>query len=261
MTRSLIRNQVPLPHNHFGSASLLNDLVRMSLFETSDVIRHSLLQQTALVVNKFTSNDDLHYVKDVLWLPPAGLLESENLTSNSIRVIFWLAKGLLLRLADAPELLHRLLLLLNNNIYGSIAARGFALMLAPDEIVSKENGAVIRLLAKQKVFNICIPEIASALRKSDTVLKSNLLIALSGITRYMAREVLMPEIENLLPLLLQSLDLEDSEVKAASIEIITTVCQESPAALQEHVSSLVSRLLKCAAKSTSNPPVSLQIDW
>ncbi|MCJ1388024.1 hypothetical protein MMC18_000868 [Xylographa bjoerkii] len=249
-----VAKDISLPHDYPASPVLLNDLVRMSLVEPFDIIRHSFLQQTVLLVNKFTPNSKLHYVTDVLWTSPAGLLKPDNLSKTSIRIVFWIAKGLLLRLANADELLYHLLGLLNNQTYGNTVARGFALILAPDEIMSKENGAVIRLLAKQKVFSICIPEIANAFRKSDTTQKPNFLIALSGILRHTATEVLMSEIETLLPLLLQSLHLDNSEVKAASIETITTVCQESPVAVQEHASSLVSQLLKCAADPKSNTP-------
>lgn len=147
-------------------------------------------------------------------------------------------------------------MLLAHGAYGAAAARGFALLLAPDEIVSKENGAVIRLLAKQKVFNHCVPEISAAFRLAEPATKSNYLIALSGILKYSALEVLMPEIATLLPLLLQSLDLEDQDVKATSIEILTTVSQESPEAVQEHVSSMITRLLKCAVDAQFNLLVS-----
>ncbi|MCJ1288359.1 hypothetical protein MMC26_007714 [Xylographa opegraphella] len=249
-----VAKDVSLPYHYPASADLLNDLVRMSVFETSHVIRDSLLQQTALLVNKFTPNNCLHYVTDILWSSIIGLLQTNNLSTNSIRAVFWIAKGLILKLADTDELLHRLLALLNSKIHGNTAARGFVLLLAPDEIVSKENGAVIRILANQKVFNICMPEIAKAFKKSDTTVKSNLLIALSGILRFIAPEVLLPELETLLPLLLQSLYLDDSDVKAASIETITMICHENPIAVQGHIFNLVSQLLKCAADPKSNTP-------
>ncbi|MCJ1386511.1 hypothetical protein MMC17_009637 [Xylographa soralifera] len=222
--------------------------------DVSETQRRTMILSTYLLAGVAKGVSVVQSLHHVLWSSPAGLLDTDNLSNNSIRAVFWIAKGLLLRLADADELLHRLLGLLNNKIYGNTAARGFALLLAPDEIVSKENGAVIRLLAKQKVFSICMPEIANAFRKSDTTLKSNLLIALSGILRSTAIEVLMPEIETLLPLLLQSLHFDDSEVKAASIETITTICEENPVVIQEHISSLVSQLLKCAADPKSNTP-------
>ena len=62
----------------------------------------------------------------------------------------------------------------------------------------------------------------------------------------------MPEIDAILPLLLQSLDLEDFDVKAATIKTLTVVSQENPGAVEAHVGSLVSRLLRCVTFSKVN---------
>ena len=234
---------------------LLKDVVQLSMKESSPVIKHSLLQQTALLVNKFLRNDQIRFATGILWRPSSGLLDTATFSEDVIRPAFWIAKALVLRHANIDEVLKRLLDLLTNTTHGTIAARGFGLLLAPDEILSKENGAIIRLLAKQKVFNICVPAIASSFRDADLTVKSNYLIALSGILHYISTDILMPEIETLLPLLLQSLDLDDQVVKAATIETLTTVSQESPSAVEGHISSLVGRLLKAAADPKANLPV------
>ncbi len=65
----------------------------------------------------------------------------------------------------------------------------------------------------------------------------------------------MPEIETLLPLLLQSLDLQDPDVQAATMENLMTVSQENPKAVEGHISSLTSRLLKAAAETKGNVSV------
>ena len=234
---------------------LLKDVVQLSIKERSSVIKHSLLQQTALLVSKFLRNDQIRFATGILWRPSSGLLDTATFSEDVIRPVFWIAKALVLRHANTDEVLKRLLDLLTDTTHGTIVARGFGLLLAPDEILSKENGAIIRSLAKQKVFNICVPAIASSFRDADLVVKSNYLVALSGILRYISTDILMPEIETLLPLLLQSLDLDDQVVKAATIETLTVVSQETPSALEGHVSSLVSRLLKAAANPRANIPV------
>lgn len=182
-------------------------------------------------------------------------MEAENLTENSIRVIFWISKGLILRLTKTEEVLQRLLSLLSDDSHGLVSGRGFRLLLAPDEVLSKENGATIRLLTKQKVFNICIPKIAADFRQVEISIKPNYLIALSGILKYMPTEIVVTEIETLLPLLLQSLDLKDQDVKAATIESLIFISRESSTALEGHIPSLVNRLLKTAEKPNENVPV------
>lgn len=221
-------------------------------------IRNAILRQIGLLINKFFTTEQTSYAAELLWDKDALLLEALLLdgsgdlikarggTENSIRTTFWISKSLVLRLAQTEKVLDRLLALLSIPNHGLHCARGFGLLLAPDEALSKENGAQIRLLAKQRVFNFCVPKIAKGFRAADTSLKSNYLIALSGILKYVPTDILMTEIETLLPLLLQSLDLNDQEVKAATIESIIVISQESPSAIEGHISSLINRLLKSA---------------
>lgn len=234
---------------------MLDKLVRHALIEDVPAIRNSLLRQISLITNKLLSPDQTSYATNILWKQSSGLIEAEKLTENSIRVIFWISKGLVLRLARTEEVLQRLLSLLSNDSHGLVVGRGFGLLLAPDEVLSKENDATIRLLTKQKVFHFCIPKIAAEFRHVKIAIKPNYLVALSGILKYMPTEITVTEIETLLPLLLQSLDLKDQDVKAATIESLIFVSQESSAAVEGHIPSLINRLLKTAEKPNENVPV------
>ncbi len=237
---------------------LLRTLVELARAEDIAAIRNAILRQIGLLINKFFTTEQTPYATELLWdkdtllleallLDESGsLIEATGGTENSIRSTFWISKSLVLRHAQTEKVLDRLLALLSIPNHGLHCARGFGLLLAPDEALSKENGAQIRLLAKQRVFNFCVPKIAKGFRAADTSLKSNYLIALSGILKYVPTDILMTEIETLLPLLLQSLDLNDQEVKAATIESIIVISQESPSAVEGHISSLINRLLKTA---------------
>lgn len=210
-------------------------------------VRQAILRQIGLLTNKFLLPKETDAVLEVLKNIVFGLSETTNAPENAVRVVFWVAKGLVLRLAHTDEIMKRLLKLLYVQKYGIASARGFGLLLAPDEVLSKENGSVIRLLARQKVFNICVPNIAKEFRTAKLPTKSNYLIALSGILKHMPTEVVMSEIDVVLPLLLQSLDLADFDVKVATIQTLTVMSQENPKAVEGHVGSLISRLLKCVA--------------
>ena len=238
-----------------GSSKLLGELTRLAIEEERPLTRRYMLRQVALVANKFMAQADLHHATNLLWAPLTGLLDRGILCESRLRVAFWIAKGLIYRLASTAEVLTPLLDLLPDISYGNAAALGFGLLLAPDEILSKENGVTIRLLVKQKVFNICVPAIATSFRTADQTTKSHYLIALSGIIRHASTEILMSEIEVLLPLLLQSLDLEYQDVKAATIETVTVIIEESPRVVEGHVSSLVSHLLGAATGVKINTPV------
>ena len=232
--------------------NLLAELVKLALAEDVPSIRQTILRQVGLMTNKFLSSRDVFYALEIMRNLVAGLLETTTLSENAVRVVFWIAKALVLRLSHANEVLESLLALLSSGGFSLASVRGFGLLLAPDEILCKENGATVRLLAKQKVFTVCVPSIAQRFRNAETIVKPSFLVALSGILKFMPTEVIMPEINTLLPLLLQSLDLEDSDVKAATIQSLADVCQESPQAIEGHVGSLVTRLLRSASTPKLN---------
>ena len=217
----------------------------MAFSENVPLVRQAILRQIGLLTNKFLLPLEIDTVLEILDNLISGLGETTVAPRNAVRVIFWIAKGLILRLVHTDQILGRLLRLLSLKECGVACARGFGLLLAPDEILSKENGAKIRLLAKQKVFNTCVPNIANEFRVSKPATRTNYLVALSGILKHVPTEVVMPEIDAILPLLLQCLDLEDPDVRAATIQTLTVVSRENPKAVEGHAGSLVSRLLRC----------------
>lgn len=224
--------------------TLLAELVRLALQEQVPEVQLTILRQIGLFTSKFIPSADVGLVTDLFSTTRAGLTDFNGDQAKRIRVLFWVARSLVLRLANTQAILQDLMGLLKVSSCSRVAARGFGLLLAPDEVVSKEHGAVIRLLAKQRVFSICVPTISEEFRQAEKTTKQNYLIALSGILKYVPTEVVLPEINSLLPLLLQSLDLQDLDVKTATLENLTLVVQESPQAIEEHIGSLISRLLK-----------------
>ena len=231
---------------------VLTELVRLASSEDVPQVRQAVLRQIGLLTNKFCLPQEIDAVLAIFQNLVSGLSEITSAPENAVRIVFWIAKGLILRLAKTDEILERLLDLLTIQACGAACARGFGLLLAPDEILSKENGAKIRLLAKQKVFNKCVPKVADEYRTAKPVIKSNYLVALGGILKHIPAEVVMPEIDTILPLLLQSLDLEDSDVKATTIKTLTIVSQENSKAMEGHVGSLVGRLLRCVTYPEAN---------
>jgi len=144
---------------------------------------------------------------------------------------------------ETPELLRMLVNLLSNKKHGSKLAKEFKYILAPSEILSKENFAVMRGPYKQRPYAICVPQIVDLFKSCDNPeIKSNYLVALSGILKYTPTEVVLPEIESLIPILLQSMETFGSNVKAASIEVLRTAIVESPSSVEGHIRSIINRL-------------------
>jgi DNA repair/transcription protein MET18/MMS19 len=223
-------------------------------------------RQLALLANKFATPTLTEKIIERVYL----LLGEVNSSSNEpadfipqIRLIFHLSRALLSHLTPkSTDLLPRLLNLVRHSSaeISKPSAYGFALLLAPDPVLTSSNGFTTRLLFKQKVFTSIVPSISTQFRQSNTPLeKSNLLIALSGILAHTPQQVILPELNTLLPLLLQSLDLEiedpSNSVKNATLETLTLVVREAPTAIDEsgHTTSLVNRLSKTASLTPLKP--------
>ncbi|KAI9731957.1 MAG: hypothetical protein M1834_004408 [Cirrosporium novae-zelandiae] len=240
---------------------LLRAIVTQALntsLSTSPSARLFILRHLALIINKFLLSSSLSLAENLLWEFDSGLLtliEDPLKAEACIRPIFWIAKALLLRLHQTEKLLSSLMDLLKSDVYGATAARGFTLLLSPDPILSRSNGATIRLLAPQKIFTICAPGLESLFRSTtDPTIKPNYLIALSGLLRYVSSEIMMQQLGTLLPLLLQSLELEEVETKGATVETLIVIVRENPGALEEHAQSLITRLLKISSETKKTPP-------
>jgi DNA repair/transcription protein MET18/MMS19 len=238
--------QTPAPFSEEQLLTRLNQLISIAQQESDAVVRLNVLQQVALLVNKFLGNAGLLKVEERLWHPVEGLFMSGSKSNESIRVGFWIVKGLVVRLAKIEGILGRVLDQLSDAEHGMAMAHGFELLLSPDEILAKENGATIGRLAPQKVFNLCLAEIKTRLRDIAVDAKPNYIIALSGLLKYLTESIITPRADELLPLLLQALDLPQPSVKEAAIQTLTILVKTSPESVESHAPSLINRLLNSA---------------
>ena len=260
-------------------AGLLSDLAQRSVSDSVEPATHlAFLRHLSLLVNKFLSKQDLSIAEKLF----ESLVSQEKQVFNvaTIRTIFWLAKALVLRLAPTTtHILTSLLALLSSpDQQTSFSAdRGFAILLADDDVLSAINGATIRLLSKQRVFTTVVPLISSRIRevniagnddstpsKSLDHIKPAHLTALAGILSTISTALVMPELPTLLPLLLQSLDLQTPEsvaVRTATLDTLGVIIRDNGVSVIDqcgHVHSLVLRLLKTTENNPGvgavNPP-------
>lgn len=218
-------------------------------------IRSASLRQLSLVINKYYSAAGLKTCMDPL-VSKFDLYDSEKLNVQRIRTIFACLKGIVLRSSPALSNLYPVVLsLLSHPQHGSTVAHGFTTLLQPDDLLTKQNHCQISGLHKQKSFALLIPSITQSFREASAETKPNYLVALSGVLRWMPFDVVVEEIEQLVTLLLQSLDLKGIDiVKEATIGTLASTLMERPKILEEHSGSLISRLLANATESKESPP-------
>lgn len=249
----LTTNQIP---------QTIDDLISFASSKSSThAITQSCLSQISLYVNKHLDNTELAFIDALLSERLSALkempMDEAETPDFNIRLCFSVIKALALRLAPQTNgYLTSLVDLLDESHYprdvSRKAAMGFAALLAPDDVLSKQNGAQIRLLAPQRVFQVLTPLISERFRASQTPSeKENYLIGLSGVLAHVPSDIVMPELPTLLPLLLQSLDIADQAVKVATLETLAVVISNNPAALEEsgHIPALVKRLITVASSS------------
>ncbi|WEW58408.1 hypothetical protein PRK78_003876 [Emydomyces testavorans] len=253
-------------------ARLLAEIVQFAVSEDSPPVQFALVRQLALLINKFLLISDSRIAADILFSLMPSSQENRKITSQVIRTIFWMSKALILRLAPTTtQILSSLVELVASSdpLVKETSAKGFRLLLSADDVLSPANGVNIRLLAKQRAFTTLIPLISERVCVLNTASPGNAtalsqryqekqayLTALSGILSTTPPSLIMPELQTLLPLLLQSLDLTGIDfqpMQMGTLETLSIIIRESGVeAIDEigYVEDLVTRLLQAAAPTT-----------
>ncbi|KAI5850424.1 RNAPII transcription regulator C-terminal-domain-containing protein [Morchella snyderi] len=256
-----MRREIALPVDSLPT--FLRSTVHQAAHPKSPAHRMSHLHTASLLTNKWLrSPDDTPPLQELTSTLLAPLLSApptapyDELLGNNLRILFFIAKALVLR-GDkhGMDITADLVTLLSHPTYGATASKGFAALLGDDDdFLTKANHAVMRLLTKQRIFAFCVPRIVEGFKAADSSLKPPHLTALSNILRSVTPPVILPSLPTLLPLLLQSLDLRDPSVKLATIDTLIVTVNESADAVKEHVASLVGRLLSACGDREANPP-------
>ena len=85
-------------------------------------------------------------------------------------------------------------------------------------------------------------------------MRSNYLIAISNIVANFPKEILLPELSSLLPLLLQSLGLKSPVLRANAINTLYVMVIESPEIVSSQLEEMIPALLRQMEYTPSNPP-------
>lgn len=209
----------------------------------------ALLRTATTLVNKCLAAADIEPAVTKTGLDSKTLL-SHSIDDLQLAQAFAVAKALVLQgktTALTKAYLQELLALLPR--VSKHQAQYYGTLLAPDEVLDKQNHCVISGLYKQRTFTQLVPPIVAEVRSSDQATRPNLLIALSGILRWLPYSVLQPSLHTLVAPLLQTLDLTDvsPEIKLSALTIFESVLMHDPSDVSEHTSSLISRLTACTS--------------
>ncbi|KFY15873.1 hypothetical protein V491_05524, partial [Pseudogymnoascus sp. VKM F-3775] len=230
------------------SAAATNLVTYLTNTASSPALRSALLDVLALLVNKFaaltpTVKDKLI---DLFTALPTLSAQEAKLTIQVLTTVTHAA--LLAGLPSATALTNSLLTALTLPVpTGQLAAQAFTHLLAPSPLLTASQHALIRPLARQRLFHTAVPALLSTFSTAtEGSTKTNALVALSGLLAHAPEDFITPFIDSLIPPLLQSLDTAPGATKRASIAVLRSAALSSPKSLQAHDAALVKRLVACA---------------
>ncbi|BFZ62177.1 hypothetical protein YB2330_003259 [Saitoella coloradoensis] len=250
---SSLRKEVKLPVDDFEE--FLSVLVQQVETTSSELTKISLLKTIASIVNKssnevFLGNVMTGEVGKALQTIKTGQSASRR---RALDTLLWIGKAFVAKThKSGTKITSDLIDLLVDPLIGSAVANGFGVLIGDDETLSKENHATIRLLQKQRFFSFAMPELMSRFKSARAGDKSSYLVAVTNIIRHVPKQVLLPDLPGLLPVLIQALGLVDPELKGSAIDTLYVTIIDASQTVSEHLSTLVPLLMESAMVSEVN---------
>ncbi|KAG4306441.1 hypothetical protein PORY_000429 [Pneumocystis oryctolagi] len=195
-----------------------------------------LFRFICLIYNKFDNESEFSSCEVLL----------KNISKNDfskkkiiILYIFWIIKALILKIDKyGYTLLDKLIDLMNDKHLGEFISYNFEIIANEDELINKENFAFIRLLYKQFLFYYILNKLTKIINFTT-----------SGNT---PKQIILPELASILPLLLQCSFLDNHKLKVSNINILYIIILESPDLVSEYFGSIVPFLLTLITEKHNN---------
>ncbi|CAI4064430.1 Met18p SKDI_09G0420 [Saccharomyces kudriavzevii IFO 1802] len=213
-------------------------LLRMYGSKVTETEKLGYLELLLVLSNKFVSEDDV--IKSFDW---------KDLSLANIETMVWLAKGLVMQNSlKSSEIVKKFIDLLSNQEIGSFVAKLFEVFVVDISSLKKFKGMNwnnnVKILYKQKFFGDIFQTLVNNYRTTvDMAVKCNYLTALSLVLKHTPSKLVGPFINDLFPLLLQALDMPDSEVRVSALETLKDSTDKHNNLITEHISTIIPLLL------------------
>lgn len=180
-----------------------------------------------------------------------------------LSLIVWMTKALVLRSHSyAIKFADVLFQLFATERWGKMAADSFDIILRDsEEVLNASCHACIRLMYKQRFFQLVLPKLTSGFHdaeeqqesemetndaKDGTLLsqtKANYLTALSHILRYLPKQVLNQHLSSLLPMLIKSLNSDEGPLLVSVLSTLYNLTQEAKSSIEPHIDMLLDHFM------------------
>ncbi|XP_051958991.1 MMS19 nucleotide excision repair protein homolog isoform X3 [Xyrauchen texanus] len=180
-------------------------------------------------------------------------VELENVSSSqrtqAFTLLLWMSKALLLRYHPLSTVLtDKLFALLSDPELGCQVADGFSVLMSDSpDVLNRNCHADVRIMYRQRFFAENSTKLVQGFNSAEQDKKSCFLKALSHIVSNLPRQAQLTELPALLQLLLEALSCPDQGVQLSTLSCLQPVLLEPPAALNNQLEALFSRLLALTA--------------
>lgn len=227
-------------------------------------VRVGYLQTIALLVNKFTKQND-ESNSEIL----NNVFSGSHGDINSLEFATWILKGLITRIDQVGLFYLRKLLdevFASEDIsYSRQTSKCFNILMADLDIFSNpENTKIkiisgvvnlnVKLLYKQQSFEIILDRI---LKEFETIgsdeRKEVLLGTLAIVIGNISSKILRPHLGEVFPMVLNGLSIQNSIILRASLDTFKVIISETPELISENIDSLLAKLVDlCTSKIIVN---------
>ncbi|CAG8494406.1 1527_t:CDS:10 [Paraglomus occultum] len=250
-----IRQQVTLPLPNISS--FLSTVVDLSISTQNDIHRRSLAKLAASIVNKLREDNELeNFIESKILGQLLRSFGPDQIESNrciSFSLFLWFTKALVIRAHAAGfTCTGHVIRQFSDDVLAEDASKGFGIIIGDDDLLNKQNFAIMSVLYKQRFFNHCLPQLVEGFKSSADEVKHHYLIALSQLLINVPKEVTLGFLSQITPLLIHSLSLPDSSLRTSTLDTFYVIALDAPDIITEHVSTLVKLFLSHTSKSEHN---------
>lgn len=212
------------------------------------------LELIMVLANKWL--DDTTVKKFINW---------EDKSNMNLEILTWIGKGLVMKNSSlAPELLTNFIEFLNDEKIGVLVSRLFEIFVIDINSMKKLKSVTwnnnVKLLYKQKFFGDIFKILVTSYKETETMyIKCNYLTALSLVLKHTPSNLVEPFMDDLLPMLLEALEMPNGEVRTSSLETLKDVTEKFHQLITDHVQTLIPLLLKLVTPDDVNNTILVRL--
>ncbi|SMN18636.1 similar to Saccharomyces cerevisiae YIL128W MET18 DNA repair and TFIIH regulator, required for both nucleotide excision repair (NER) and RNA polymerase II (RNAP II) transcription [Maudiozyma saulgeensis] len=190
----------------------------------------------------------------------------EDQSTMNLEMIAWIGKGLIMKNSSHSNIiLSHFLSLLKDEKIGLVVSKLFELFVMDISSLTKHKGITwtnnVKLLYKQKFFNDVFQSLVTSYNEPGLSLdiKCNYLTALSLILKHTPNKLVEQFMNDLLPMLLQALEMPNSEVRISALDTLKDTTEKFGLLITENIDTLLPILLKLVIPGSKYNNVSVRL--